>query len=51
MSKEAKHSCYKLAWILFFGIWMAYLESAVVVYLKELSYPVRWLLFFNIDFY
>jgi len=30
---------YKLFWIFFFGIWMAYLESAVVVYLREIYFP------------
>ena len=30
---------YKIFWICFFGIWMAYLESAVVVYLREIYFP------------
>lgn len=30
---------YPLFWICFFSIWMAYLESAVVVYLRELYFP------------
>lgn len=29
----------KLIWLTFFSIWMAYLESAVVIYLREIYYP------------
>lgn len=36
---DAKPLYFKLAWVLFFGICMAYLESAVVVYLRKLYYP------------
>lgn len=39
MKEELKPLFYKLAWVGFFAIWMAYLESAVVVYLRELYYP------------
>ncbi|MDZ7264770.1 MAG: hypothetical protein ONB16_09315 [candidate division KSB1 bacterium] len=39
IGKNAKWLYSKLAWVLFFGICMAYLESAVVVYLRELYYP------------
>ena len=30
---------YKIFWISFFAIWMAYLESAVVVYIREIYFP------------
>jgi len=30
---------YRIFWVCFFSIWMAYLESAVVVYLRELYFP------------
>lgn len=30
---------YRLFWIGFFAVWMAYLESAVVVYLREIYFP------------
>jgi len=30
---------YKIFWVSFFAVWMAYLESAVVVYLREIYFP------------
>jgi len=39
MKKELKTELTRLSLVLFFCIWMAYLESAVVVYLRELYYP------------
>ncbi len=39
MDKKVKPLVYKLAWVFFFAVWMAYLESAVVVYLREIYYP------------
>ena len=30
---------YNILWVCFFAVWMAYLESAVVVYLRELYFP------------
>jgi len=39
VNRELKPLIYKLAWIFLFGVWMAYLESTVVVYLRELYYP------------
>ncbi len=39
MTNKVKQWHAQLAWVFFFGIWMAYLESAIVVYLRELYYP------------
>lgn len=39
MKKDEQTFVYKLAWVFFFAVWMAYLESAVVVYLREIYYP------------
>ncbi|MFZ5515858.1 MAG: hypothetical protein ACOY90_04435 [Candidatus Zhuqueibacterota bacterium] len=39
MKKEFKIELMRLSLVFFFCIWMAYLESAVVVYLRELYYP------------
>jgi len=39
MKKELKTELLKLSFVFFFCIWMAYLESAVVVYLREIYYP------------
>lgn len=39
MNKKTKPFIHKLAWVFFFAVWMAYLESAVVVYLREIYYP------------
>ncbi len=39
MEEKLKPLRYQLAWVLFFSIWMAYLESAVVAYLRALYYP------------
>ncbi len=39
MNEKAESPYVKLAWVLFFSIWMAYLESAIVVYLRQLYYP------------
>lgn len=38
--EEAKRKLLiKIGWVLFFSIWFAYVESSVVVYLRELYYP------------
>ena len=34
-----KNSKYIILWVTFFAIWMAYFESTVVVYLRELYFP------------
>lgn len=34
-----KNSKYIILWVTFFGIWMGYFESTVVVYLRELYFP------------
>lgn len=39
MDESKKELLKKLWWVLFFSIWLAYIESAVVVYLRELYYP------------
>ena len=39
MMKGRNPHLYNLLWVAFFAIWMAYLESAVVVYLRALYYP------------
>ena len=39
MREEPKPLAYRLFWIAFFALWMAYVESAVVVYLRALHYP------------
>jgi len=39
VNKAVKPWYYQQAGVFFFGIWMAYLESAIVVYLSELFYP------------
>ena len=43
MGTKTKLFIYKLAWVSFFAVWMAYLESAVVVYLREIYYPEGFL--------
>ena len=32
----------RLVWLTIYSVAMAYLESAVVVYLREIYYPARW---------
>jgi hypothetical protein len=39
VKQSGKPLAYKLAWICFFAVWMAYVESAIVVYLRTLYYP------------
>ena len=43
MGTKTKLFIYKLAWVSFFAVWMAYLESVVVVYLREIYYPEGFL--------
>ncbi len=39
MNQQDNRFLYPVLGVIFFSIWMAYLESAVVVYLRELYYP------------
>ncbi len=39
MDRQGNRFLYYSLWVAFFALWMAYLESAVVVYLRELYYP------------
>jgi len=39
MEEEKFTLRYKLVWVFFFAVWMAYVESTVVVYLREIYYP------------